>query len=291
MTKKRKRHKRAKNPKSMRLMRRDIDIVEAVHKARVLSQAQIQQLFFGPRAKTAAERRLRLLYDHAYLERKFLPVGIGEGRSPTLYVLDRKGAELLRAERGYDELVWHRSSRDLKRDFLAHTMAINEVMVAVTVACRAHDWQLEQWLGENDLKADYDRVSVRSETGRTSSVAVIPDSYFAFIAQKARYRFFLELDRGTMTTKRFRTKVQAYLAYRKTAQQEKRFGSKRVGILTVIDGGERRLANLKETTERARGGRIFWFATLSALTAENIFTKPVWAVAGQQELAAMVKVT
>ncbi|MCA9910134.1 MAG: replication-relaxation family protein, partial [Anaerolineae bacterium] len=82
----------------MRLTDRDKDIIEAVYRYRILRQDQIQRLFFGTAA--AAQRVLVRLYDHTFLERKFLPVY--EGRSPTLYVLDKRGAELLRAERGYE---------------------------------------------------------------------------------------------------------------------------------------------------------------------------------------------
>jgi len=46
--------------------------------------------FLAPKARRG-QRRLERLYDHGYLERKFLPVVIGEGRSPTLYIVDRKG--------------------------------------------------------------------------------------------------------------------------------------------------------------------------------------------------------
>src|SRR5688572_25453953 len=101
-TKKRKRHQRIIDPSPMRLTERDIAVIEAVNRFRVLKQEQLQALFFG--SKATAQFRLEKLYDHGYLERKFLPVMLGQGRSPTLYVLDRKGAELLRVERGYDDL-------------------------------------------------------------------------------------------------------------------------------------------------------------------------------------------
>src|SRR5687768_11770657 len=100
--KKRRRDKRHENPSPMRLQERDIDLIEAVHYHRVLKQEHLQALFFG--SKATAQARLEKLYDHGFLERKFLPVAVGSGRSPTLYILDRRGAELLRAERGYEEL-------------------------------------------------------------------------------------------------------------------------------------------------------------------------------------------
>ncbi|MBK8025150.1 MAG: replication-relaxation family protein [Chloroflexi bacterium] len=70
-----------------------------------------------------------------------------------------------------------------------------------------------QWRGENDLKADYDRVNIRSESGRLVNVSVIPDSYFVLQTPLGVAHFFLELDRGTMTVKRFKNKIVAYQTY------------------------------------------------------------------------------
>jgi hypothetical protein len=50
--------------------------------------------------------------------------------------LDRRGAELLRVEMGYDDLSWHHSSKALGVDFLEHTLAINHVRIAITLAAK-----------------------------------------------------------------------------------------------------------------------------------------------------------
>jgi hypothetical protein len=281
-TKKRKRYERVADPTPMRLTERDIDVVEAVNRYRVLKQEQIQSLYFGSQA--TAKFRLAKLYDHGYLERKFLPVMLGEGRSPTLYVLDKKGADLLRVERGYDELMWYSSSKDLKTEFLEHTIAINEVMVAVTLAARQEGFILEKWAGENDLKADYDYVTIRTASGKRERVPVLPDSYFSLIAHNRRHHFFLELDRGTMTLDRFKTKVRAYMAYHESGGYEKRYGTKSLRVLTVIaakSSGEKRIKNLKMASEQVGGKHRFWFATANLLIPKTILIVPVWQVASE----------
>src|SRR5687768_4524547 len=121
-------HVRRETPKGMVLKPRDIDIIEAVYRFRVLKLAHIQSLFFG--STSAAKYRLERLYDWGYLERKFLPPSMGEGRRPILYILDRQGAEVLRSERGYADLRWYGSSKDVTDLFLEHTIAINDFMVA-----------------------------------------------------------------------------------------------------------------------------------------------------------------
>jgi hypothetical protein len=130
----RRRDKRLKLPPLMRLTDRDKQIIQAVCEYRVLRQDQVQALFFGHKA--AAQRRLVKLYDYGYLERYFLPTRGGLMSSPILYGLDKRGAELLRVEFGFEDLRWYPSRKAMKDDFLEHSMAIAEFRIAVTLACR-----------------------------------------------------------------------------------------------------------------------------------------------------------
>jgi hypothetical protein len=273
--KKRRRDRRQSSPPAMQLTQRDKQIVEAVHVYRVLRQDQLERLFFG--SKAAAQRVLVRLYDHGFLERRFVPVMAG--RSPTFYVLDRRGADLLRAELGYDELTWYHSSKDLKADFLEHMLAINDVRVAFVRACEGLGYPLITWLGETELKADYDHVRV---PGNSRPVSVIPDGYFAIDTPRGRAHFFLEVDRGTMTVARFKTKVQAYIAYYRSGKYEARFGAKGLRILTVTPS-RARLDNLHSATAAASGGHRnrFWFAVQETITPEAVLDKAVWYAGGE----------
>lgn len=263
-------------PPAMRLTQRDKQIIEAVHLYRVLRQDQMERLFFG--SKAAAQRVLVRLYDHGFLDRRFVPVI--SGRSPTFYVLDRRGAELLRAEMGYDELSWYHSSKDLKTDFLEHMLAINDVRIAFVRACERLNYPLVTWLGETELKADYDHVRVR---GLARPVSVIPDGYFAIDTPRGRAHFFLEIDRGTMTVGRFRTKAEAYISYYRSGGYEARFSAKGLRILTVTPG-RMRLDNLRTATAEASGAfrNRFWFAVQETLTPDTVLNLPVWHVAGER---------
>lgn len=288
---KRKRHKRQKSPPGMVLQPRDIDVIEAVYRFRVLSQAQIAALHFG--SKATAQYRLEKLYDHHFLERKFLPVSLGDGRSPTLYVIDRKGLEALRTERGYDDVKWFGTSKGLSADFLSHTMAINDVMIRIMLACRAHGFELEQWRAENEVKADYDRVTIQLSQGKREDIPVVPDSYFAIVAHHRRYPFFLELDRGTMTLARFKNKIRAYIAYFKSGAYEKRYAAKSLRVLSIVStrsqsGGEKRRDNLKAAAEELTRERWFWFATLAELTSDNILTGPIWRQATEHDTKTLI---
>ena len=208
------------------------------------------------------------MVDHdGFLERKFLSTR--GWNSPTLYVLDRRGAELLRTEYNLDDLVWYSSSKELKQEFLEHMLAINDIRIAVNKAAEASGYELLKWVNETELKASYDRVPIRTPSGRAQFVSLIPDSYFILKTPNGYAHFFLELDRGTETLRVFKTKVLAYASYYATGRYEQRFHSKSMRVLTVT-GGERRLESWKGATESVGGKRRFWFAVHSHLSQKTI---------------------
>lgn len=285
----RKRHIRQTNPPNMRLMERDIEIVEAVYRFRVLKQSQIAALFFGSRE--AAQYRLERLYDHKYLERVFVPVALGEGRSPTFYVLDKAGAELLRLERGYDEIKWFDTSRELTREKIAHTTAINDFMVSMAVACNREGFELT-WQTENEVKAQYDRVSVKTSSGKSVDLPILPDSILTIATHDRLHRCLLELDRGTMEADRFKNKVRAYVEYYQSGKYEARYHSKTMRVLTIIAtkySGEKRLMNLKRATEQVGGKRRFWFTTAKEISPESVLYQPIWLLATEDELRSLIE--
>ncbi len=275
----RKRNRRDHNPPPMVLMERDKRIIEAVYQCRVLRQDQIHALFFGV-SKAASQRRLALLYHHGFLSRVFLTVRASYMLSPALYMLDRRGAELLRSELGYDDMAWTSKSQAVGQPFLEHTLAINDVRVAVTLACRAHQYDLLEWRSEADLKSSYDRVMIQEAKGRKAQVSLIPDSFFVVQTPQGKAPTFLEVDRGTETTSRFQTKIRAYQAYVQNGGYEKSFGYKNVRVLTIAFN-PKRLQNLMTVTLEAGGRERYWFGLQSELTAQSIFDRPIWQLAGQ----------
>ena len=96
------RHVRPTDARTLRLTERDKEVVKAVNDYRLMRQDQIQRLLFPSR--NTAQRRLRLLWEHGYLRRRFLPVLGGVQTSPILYEVDRRGVELLRTEFHYQEV-------------------------------------------------------------------------------------------------------------------------------------------------------------------------------------------
>lgn len=274
----RRRDQRADQPSPMRLTERDLQILDAVHQCRILRQDQLETLFFGSRSAT--QRVLARLFQHGYLARQFLPVLTG--RSPTLYVLDRRGAEALRAYRGEDNPRWQRGDRPLKTDFIAHTMAINDMRVAVTRACTTLGYGLVEWRSESALKTGYARVVARMASGRLRRLPVVPDSYFVLDTPLGRAHFFLEVDRGTEKRTQFQAKIEAYLEYYASGAYETRYGTKSLRIVTVVPSPQR-LLQLQDVTEAVSGKRRFWFALATDIAPTTVLAAPIWHIAGETQ--------
>lgn len=156
------RFRRSSQPPPMVVTERDLRVLEWVHECRFVTREQIQRLEFGPRSASSAKLRLTLLYHHGYLDRLFLPLPNAYGVSRAIYHLDQAGAHLLaRAQRLEPvEMGWRRRDGERGEFFLAHTLDINDVRIAFTLACRRRGLQLE-WLDERALR----RAHVRERVG------------------------------------------------------------------------------------------------------------------------------
>ena len=86
----------------MALTHRDKEILIRIWQDRMLYTSQIERIFFP--SSQAANVRLRRLWENGYLERYFLPTLIFHGSSEALYMLDRKGADIVSVGLGIERL-------------------------------------------------------------------------------------------------------------------------------------------------------------------------------------------
>jgi Replication-relaxation len=298
------RYKRVDKPPKMVLTQRDKEIIGQVYLFRLMTREQIEKLLFPPDkgqdhpTKTSSVRkRLKLLYQHEYLERVPAPIGPGVWAWRPVYRLAEKGAEVVAAELGLAAKklkYWGKGSdKDHRSDevslmFFEHARAINDVRIAVTLAAKKNGFEVEKWVDDNQLKSqemkDYVTVKGRKQSQR---VPVIPDAYFILNMGKKRAHFFLELDRATMSSKRWKTRVLGYRAYTASGKYQERYHTTSLRILTVTTT-EERLSNLKKTTEQAGGNKVFWFTTIDQVTVGNIFFSPIWSVANDSLLLPLI---
>lgn len=288
MNKRRSPEERNPDPRPMREGEIDREIIRAVYNYRILSQDQIARLL--NLWSSQAQKSLRRLYDHKYLDREFMQVATF-GAPRTLYILDKTGKQCL-LRMGIEDFSTQ-PKKGLSDTFLSHTYALNESRIAIEKAAAQATVEILNWLTENELKQDYDRVKVADYK---EPISLIPDSYFLLQNERGRTNYFIELDRGTMKQKRFRSKVAAYVQYYKTTSAqnqslfEKRYGFKSFRVLTIVDGvGQGRVENLLEATSAMNGsGRRFWFAHIDDVTQNDPLFDPIWFVSNTTEKASLL---
>jgi Replication-relaxation len=291
----------------MKLMPRDIEILTTISKFRLATREQIERLHFPPvnghdhLTRTSSVRhRLKLLFHHRYVERLPVPVNRASWAWRPVYRLAKKGAEVIACEQGVSlsQLSYWGKGFDAQSRrgrashlFVDHLLKINDVRTAVMLAAEEQGYQIEQWIDDATLKSEVRKeyVTLRRQSGLGTKVAVIPDGYFVINLGTRRAHFFLELDQATMGSQRWKTKVLAYKKYLESGKYQERYKTKSLRILTVTTT-EKRLKNLRQITEKAGGGRIFWFTTQDKVEPNQIFSGSIWSVGGEEQAWALLTV-
>jgi hypothetical protein len=311
---------------SIRLTLRDLELLQVLFTARFLTTVQLQRLFWQPSKggmwgpKKDCERRLRQLTQAGLVQRIERPVKRGEVRLPYIYTLAKGGKEVLVAELGIppEEIDW-RTTNDETYAFLAHTLQITDVWLAVRLACAHAGVTLGSWVSEREFRSEgTDYVLLTGPEGQEEKAAVVPDAVFTLVQGTRRGLFFVEVDRRTTTIaptlwerRGWRRKVQAYTVYQKSQAYQERYGAQRARILTITTSSGR-LTHLKQATERVlkqaitgaqvetnwtpedqnefiRMGKQFGFATFDQTLDEGKFLRaPIWYVAGAGEPVALL---
>ena len=158
-------------------------------------RSQVEQLFFAPadgRVHTNTNRvreRLRLLYQHGYLERILRPIYPALGSLGPVYWLAARGARLLAERTGTPLQELHYWGRGDDKDarqtqvtpmFLDHGIALASVRIAMERASPGNGCTIEVWRDEMTLRQDRERdtVTVVLAAGtRREGIPMIPDSY------------------------------------------------------------------------------------------------------------------
>ena len=264
--------RRAKSPDPLELQPRDHEIVAAVHEFGFLARDQIQQLF-GFNCTTRANIRLRKLFDHGYLVRRFLPTALGSSKA--VYFLGPQGIRLISEKRGIDPPVIKKRQKSClgkKELFLDHDLMVNEVRISFRRAFdNQQDLRMDRWIDPIGCLQKY--TVFNPKLNRECKVIFRPDGYLRYFHNGKLFGCFLEVDRSTMSNARFQAKVKVYLDYAQSGLYQQRYGLKFFRVLVVTKTNER-LINLKSATEKLTD-KIFWFTTADKLTANGVFDE-IW---------------
>ena len=262
------RFKRSTEVPSIRVTRRDREIIERVFEHRFLRSTHLHSLLGGSRQQLL--RRLQWLFHHGYLDRPRTQIDYyRSGSRAMVYGLGHRGAGLLEAELEipHGKVEWTTKNRTVTRYFLEHTLAVADVMIALESACRRHDGVELVLYG--DTRDEPLKWSVRVQHGgRTAEIGVVPDKVFGlrFANSPEITWFFLEADRATMPVHRHNLQQTSFsrklLAYHETWRRglmKNRFP--RFRVLTVTTSPERveDLIEANRALTQGKGSGLFLF--------------------------------
>ena len=305
---------RSSSPLPMRFQARDGQILEAIQRFDgVLARRQVQALFWKDANPKTMERRLSLLFHNGYLnmpsldQRRIYPIPepiVWLGWRGVLYVARQLEIEvadpvssnenqlrILEKKLRACGLHWQREPRWSQ---LGHDIALNDFRMTVEQA--VNFWpslELEQWIPEGEFLSNMDVIKLKNR-----SKGVRPDGFFTLVdhlrlinQSPAKARFLLEFDNGTHPVTRFgRDKAVPGMAYIRSQAYRDRFGFNS-GRWLVVCQSERRMAHLKEQTEKVLGknASYFLFTFMEKVNARSVLNKPIWLCGGSNEPVRLVK--
>ena len=252
-------YRRVDEPPEMHFTERDGRILETIDRFEgILSDYQIQTLFFNGVSPRTMRDRLMLLYQHGYLER---PTKRQRAALPCMvYWLGEQGLTYIAGLRG--ELA-EKGAKPPRWGLVEHDLAVNDVRIAMLSACNGIDATVEEWVTSRDFWAHPDQVSYTVEDGRREIGKVRPDGYCVVVYEnRLRGRLLFEIDRATEDNPRFvREKVIPGIAYIRSDAYRTRFGSN-AGRWLVITTSDQRIAHMCQQAERSG-----WELMLSCFTS------------------------
>lgn len=298
-----------------RLTPRDIEILIILSIYRILDTVQIEALLFNPamfvklitndpkkRIETRCKKRLQILYLHGFVDRVERPILPHEGKRPYLYLLTQKGINFLEYQNLIQESEVH-FEKDLHNPshiFLEHTLLIQTIRIAFTLAVRNNGWKITKWLDERYLKNHLkEKLPIVGRDGAEIQTTLVPDGYFNLKVGDFPFNFFIEVDRSSevlsfssWNSNTIAKKVRTYGSFFRPGPDGKspyfkKFGKEKARVL-FITTGEIRAANLHRLITQEGGESMYWVTSLPFITPETILTSPIWYIASQDGTAELL---
>jgi hypothetical protein len=296
---------------TFRLTERDVAVLDAIHRYRMLERRQVERLFFAPpdgRASNTnrARERLRRLARERYLSRIPRPIYFFSPHPGPVYRLAQGGAKLLAKRTGLplndfyywgrgDDQDWHQTQ--VSSLFLEHGLALAEVRIALDQSICAHHYTLELFQDDIELRRarEWDVVEVELSSEKKKPVRIMPDGFFILRTPRGRGHFFLEVDRSTESVKSvWQRKILGYKTYALNGQFQRRYGitqpNTALRVLTVTIS-QLRAEHLKAAAERygpPEAASLFLFAPLSEVTQHDPLATPLWCRASDSQRHSLI---
>ncbi len=238
----------------LQLTPRDVALLRDVAEFRFLNTPQI--LALHPGGERNLLRRLAAMFSLGFLDSPKTQGNAQLRSSHLVYSLGRKSVEALAAKPEEREWILRRV-REVEHTspILGHALMISQLRVCLTLALRKKGSTIERWLQGRDLK---DALSFRG-----ANPPLVPDAFFTIKDEGDSIHYFVEADRGTMTTERFVSKMKIYWSWKDDQKLKDRLHIEHFRVLTITPTEGRseslRLASKEANTDK-KGSRMFLFA-------------------------------
>jgi DNA-binding Lrp family transcriptional regulator len=282
----------------MQLTKRDREIIRLIHRHQFLRSHQIIALVDGSPQQVL--RRLKLLFQHGYLERPRAQLEYYQngGSRPMVYGLGTKGGKLLSQELGVAASRIERN-HDVGRMYLEHAILVSDVMVSIELACRKSGEVRLLYEDELALQSKHREFQWNVKVpDHGVTLGVVPDRVFALeytdqTGKMQRVYFFLEADRGTMPVVRsgltqtsFYRKLLTYEATWTQKVHQRKLGIHRFRVLTVTTNAMRVTSLLEACSRLKRGHGLFLFADRTVLEKDPF--SQVWQCGKSARISALL---
>src|SRR3990167_3504973 len=209
----------------LKLQPRDITLLRDVGEFRFLNTPQILALHKGGERNLL--RRLASLFQHGYLDRPKSQTSAKLSSLHMVYTLGRKGAELLSKDATEREGIYRRLRENERTlPLIAHSLMISQFRICLTLATEESGIKILRWFQGHDLKE-----LLRKASGENPSL--VPDAFFTLLHENKEINYFLEADRGTMTTERFVNKLKIYWSWWSDNRLKEKLRLSRFRVLTL----------------------------------------------------------
>ncbi len=273
---------------------RDIQILRMVYFYDTCSAYHICSRFFGcdfPSGKygprVACYRRIARLTEAGYLTTYRLPSLTGVGSGKSLLGLGPKGRKLLGEHLQLPLSELKRLKQVVTPVLGAHHLAICDVRLSLELACQRIPSLSLEWVSERELRippvTKIPDPRPHPEGVALPEIPLIADGRFSIcLLDGAAQTFELEVDLGTIPSKRMLSKLAGYLGLSQKTP---------VLVLWVVPD-QRRLEAIRSwalTLSKMLGAdpSIFWITRKELLTPETVLD-PIWQVVGGPEAHALI---
>jgi len=290
----------ARSQVPIRISKRDLQVLDFLHRYRISDRPVIQSLFFGVKNTRWTVGRMKDLYVHGYIERIIRP-----GQKPA-YRLATRGAQMLAESRGMtgetiaywgrgDDKDWHPTR--LSPQSVDHMLLGAKLRLIFEQASEKARAVVSDWKDQYDLQPTWktERVEIKLESKDKHTweeVPVTPDAAFAITTDKGKGYFFLEADRGTERNGRtWQRKVKTYVEYLNSGKFHKKYetGSNAKFRVLIAAPSVKRAVNIINTaTKFAPQAAELFLATAFSQINDDLLTVPVWVRGGHTAPQALL---